>query len=73
MKFGLNIVSLWFGIIMVVIVTAGAFAIAFTDFMNDRIFGTKRTVFVFILLAYAVYRGFRIYQLFKASKNDDVS
>lgn len=67
----LNIVSLWFGIIMITLVTAGAIAIAFTDFMSERLYGTKRVVFVILLLAYAVYRGFRIYQLMKYSKNEE--
>lgn len=65
MKPGLNIVSLWFGVIMVTLVTAGAVAITFTDFMSDRLYGTKRIMFVIMLLAYAVYRSFRIYQLMK--------
>jgi hypothetical protein len=70
MRSGLNIVSLWFGIIMITLVTAGAIAIAFTDFMSDRLYGTKRVVFVIMLLAYVVYRGFRIYQVMKYSKNE---
>ncbi len=67
MKFG-NLISLWFGAIMIVLVVSGAIAFTFTDFMNDKLFGTKRTVFIFILAAYAVYRGFRLYHLIK--KND---
>lgn len=70
MKIGLNFVSFWFGIIMVLVVTAGAIAVAFTDFMNDRLYGTKRVVFIFLLLGYAVYRGFRIYQIMKANKDE---
>ena len=71
MKIGLNFVSLWFGLLMMVIVFAGVVAFTFTDFMNDRLFGTRRTVFVFILLAYGIYRGFRIYQVVKAAKEND--
>jgi len=70
MQPGLNIVSLWFGVIMVTLVVSGAVAIAFTDFMSDRLYGTKRVVFVFILLGYAVYRSFRIYQVYQQNKNE---
>lgn len=71
MKIGLNFVSFWFGIIMVLVVTTGAIAIAFTDFMSDRLYGTKRIVFIFLLLGYAVYRSFRIYQIMKANKHEE--
>ena len=58
-------ISLWSGVIMIVLITAGAGAIIFTDAFDDRLYGTKRTVFVVILLAYAVYRGFRLRQLLR--------
>jgi hypothetical protein len=70
MQSGLNIVSLWFGVIMITIVVSGAVAITFTDFMSDRLYGTKRVFFVILLLGYAVYRGFRIYQIYKQNKNE---
>ncbi|MBX3164975.1 MAG: hypothetical protein KF900_10890 [Bacteroidetes bacterium] len=66
MKFG-NLISFWFGAIMIVLVTSGAFAFTFTNFMDDRLFGTKRVVFILILIAYAIYRGFRLYHLIKNS------
>ena len=56
---------------MVLVVFSGAIAFAFTDVMNERLFGTKRMVFVLILLAYGIYRGYRTYLLFKASKEND--
>jgi hypothetical protein len=70
MQSGLNIVSLWFGVIMIAVVLSGAVAITFTYFMSDRLYGTKRIIFVIILLAYAVYRGFRIYQIYQQNKNE---
>jgi hypothetical protein len=70
MQSGLNIVSLWFGVIMVTLVVSGAVAITFTDFMSDRLYGTKRVVFVILLLGYAVYRSFRIYQIYKQNRNE---
>ncbi|MBK9285740.1 MAG: hypothetical protein IPM51_15695 [Sphingobacteriaceae bacterium] len=63
-------ISLWFGAIMVLLVISGAIAIVFTDFLSERLYGNKRTIFVFILLAYAVYRSFRIYLILsKKSKS----
>ena len=70
MKPGLNTLTNWFGIVMILIVISGAIAIAFTDIMSDRLYGTKRVVFIFILLAYAVYRGFRIYQTMKYRRDE---
>lgn len=71
MKTGLQSVTLWFGVVMVIMVTAGAVVIAFTDVMSDRLFGAKRIGFIVLLLAYAVYRGFRIYQVMKYNKNEE--
>jgi hypothetical protein len=71
MRLGLDFVSLWFGIIMVLVVVSGAIAFTFTDVMVERLYGSKRTVFIFILLAYGIYRGYRVYQLFKATKDND--
>jgi hypothetical protein len=65
MKPGLNFVSVWFGALMILLVTAGAIAFAFTDFMEDRLYGNKRTLFIFLLLSYAIYRSYRLYFLFK--------
>ncbi|MES2679316.1 MAG: hypothetical protein V4635_05495 [Bacteroidota bacterium] len=67
MKSALKAVSLWFGLFMVITVFAGAIAFTFTDFMNDRLFGTQRNVFIIILLLYGFYRGFRVYRLFRES------
>lgn len=71
MNKALKHISIWFGVIMILMVTAGAVAFAFTDLMNDRLYGTKRTVFVFILLAYGIYRGFRLYQTIRYLKDEN--
>jgi hypothetical protein len=65
MKSGMQLISIWFGAIMILVVLAGAIAFAFTDLMNDSLYGTKRTTFVFLLLAYGTYRGFRLYSILK--------
>ena len=69
MRNGINIATLWFSVIMVLIVIAGAIAFAFTDFMIDRVYGTKRIILTIVFLAYAVFRGIRIYQIFKSNHN----
>ena len=69
-KIGLQNMSVWFGAMMVLLVFSGAVAFAFTDFMDDRLFGSRRTWFVVILAAYGVYRSFRLYQVFKQSRYD---
>jgi hypothetical protein len=71
MKPILNTISLWFGVIMILLITAGAIAIALTDLLSERLYGNKRIFFVLLLLAYAVYRSFRIYHLFKKSRAND--
>lgn len=71
MKLGLNTISLWFGIIVVLLVLSGVFAFTFTDFMSDRLFGTRRTAFILILLAYGIYRSVRFYQVFKKTQHED--
>jgi len=70
MRNGINMVSLWFSVFMVIIVIAGAIAFTFTDFMIDRLYGNKRIILTVVFLAYAVFRGIRIYQVFK-SKSDE--
>ena len=60
-----GLVSIWFGIVMVVIVVFLGSLVAFTDFMTDRLFGNKRTFFIGLMFAYACYRSYRIYQLYK--------
>lgn len=71
MKLGLNTLSIWFGMIMIVVVVAGAFTFSFTDVMSYRLFGAKRTGFIIMLFAYAVYRGFRLYQSLKQVKHEE--
>jgi hypothetical protein len=56
---------------MILLVTAGAIAIMFTDAFSDRLYGPKRTFFVIMLLAYGVYRAFRIKQMLAAGKRKD--
>lgn len=63
-------ISIWSSALMVIIVLAGAFAFAFTDFMKDRVYGNKRSILIFVFLVYSVFRGYRIYQILKSKSND---
>ena len=71
MKLGLNALSVWFGMIMILVVLSAAIAFSFTNVMSDRLFGAKRTGFIVMLFAYAVYRGFRLSQTLKQNKNEE--
>lgn len=62
---------LWFGSLMVLVVLGLAIALIATDFYSDRLFGTKRTGFIVLLIAYAVYRSYRTYSIFKSRKRHD--
>lgn len=70
MKNGLNHISLWFSLAMVILVAAGAIAFTFTDFMIDRVYGSKRVILTVVFIAYAIFRGIRIYQIIKYKDND---
>ena len=50
---------------MVMVVVSAAAVILFSDAYTDRLYGDKRMYFVMLLCAYAVYRIFRIRQLFR--------
>lgn len=58
-------ISFWFGLVMILVVTGLALAVMFTDILDDRLYGNKRIFFVVLLLAYAVYRAYRLYQVKK--------
>ena len=47
---------------MVLLVTAGAFAFIFTDFMIDRVSGGRRLMMIIVFCAYGIFRGMRVYQ-----------
>lgn len=71
MKLGLNTISIWFGMIMILLVISGAISFLFTDLMIDRLYGGKRTGFIIMLFAYTIYRGFRLYQSLKQGRHEE--
>ena len=71
MKLGLNSISIWLGFIMILLVISGAAVFSLSDFMSEELFGKKRFYFILMLVAYSVYRSFRLYHAIKqANKND---
>lgn len=71
MRNGFQYISLWFSIIMIALVIAGAIAFTFTDFMSEKVYGSKRVIMIVVFSAYAIYRSIRIYQIFKTEKQDE--
>lgn len=70
MKLGLNTISIWFGVIMIIVVMAGAIAFSVTDVMSDRLFGAKRIGLIVMLFVYSIYRSFRLYQSLKQVRHE---
>lgn len=60
-----------FGGLIIIVVICAALALCFTEFMNERLFATKRIFFIFMLFAYATYRIFRLRHLLNKFKNKD--
>ena len=71
MKLGMNSISVWFGIIMILVLVTAAVAITFTDVFEDRLYGKKRVFFIILILAYSVYRGFRLYNIYKKNNREE--
>ena len=70
MKNGLNMINVWISAVMVLVIVAGAIAFTFTDFMSDRVYGSKRVILTVVFFAYAAFRGVRIYQILKSKKDE---
>lgn len=71
MKPGLNSLSVWFGLIMVLVLACAALSLLiFPDALSERLYGSKRAFFIVLLFAYCVYRGFRVYTLYKNQKRE---
>ena len=64
-KSPIELINLTFSSMMVLLTAAGFFVFLFTDFFSDRVFGNKRYILACVFLAYAIYRSYRMYQVFK--------
>ncbi|MCE2711904.1 MAG: hypothetical protein LW688_05120 [Cryomorphaceae bacterium] len=54
--------------ILICVVMAGFFL--FTDVMKENLFGTKRVVFIIVLLMYALFRTYRLILVLREQKED---
>ena len=61
-------VNLMFSAIMVLLTFTGSLIFAFTDWFEDRAYGTKRYILSVVFMAYSIYRIYRMYQAFQAEK-----
>jgi hypothetical protein len=68
-KSPIKLINLSFSAIMVLLTVTGFFVFLFTDLMSDRVFGIKRYVLAFLFIAYAIYRSYRMMNLFKGEKS----
>ena len=57
--------NLTFSGMMVLLTLTGAIVFLFTDLLTDTAFGNKRIILGFVFLAYAIYRSYRMYSVFK--------
>lgn len=54
--------------LMILAAVALGIAILSTDILSDRLVGSKRIVFIFLMFGYAAYRAFRLYYAIKYKK-----
>ncbi|MEY4603117.1 MAG: hypothetical protein RIT43_409 [Bacteroidota bacterium] len=59
-----------FFMILLCIVMAGFLVL--TDLMKENLFGTKRVVFIVVLLMYALFRAYRLMLFLREQKEDSV-
>jgi hypothetical protein len=65
----IELVNLAFSSLMVLLTVTGAIVFFFTDLLSDRVWGSKRYILGTVFLAYAVYRVWRMYGVFKKQKD----
>ena len=53
---------------MILLTLTGAIVFLFTDLLSDRAFGNKRIILGIVFLAYAIYRSYRVYSVFKSKE-----
>lgn len=62
-----NIRHIMAGFMILAAVALGT-AVLTTDVLSDRLYGTKRIVFILLMVGYAAYRSFRLYYAIKHNK-----
>lgn len=67
-KSPIELINLVFSSMMVLLTFTGAIVFLFTDLLSDRAYGNKRIILGVVFLAYAIYRSYRMYTVFKSEK-----
>lgn len=65
-----ELINLTFSGMMIILTLTGAIVFLFTDLMSDKAFGNKRIVLGIVFLAYAIYRSYRMYNVFKSKPKE---
>jgi uncharacterized membrane protein len=65
-----EMINLTFSGMMILLTLAGAIVFLFTDLLSDRAFGNKRITLGIVFLAYAIYRSYRMYSVFKSKEKE---
>jgi len=65
-----NITNILAGFIIVMCVVFSYFLL-FTEMMSDTMKGSKRIIFIVILLSYGAYRAYRIYRNIQESNHEN--
>ena len=55
---------------IIVLCLVFAYFIAFTDLMEDTLQGTKRTIFIAVMVGYAAFRTYRLIRTLQLQKNE---
>ena len=61
--------NITFSGLMILLTLTGAIVFLFTDLLSDKAFGNKRIILGVVFLAYAIYRSYRMYSVFKNKPN----
>lgn len=69
-KSPIELINLMFSAIMVLLTFTGSLIFAFTDWFEDRAYGTKRYILSVVFMAYSIYRIYRMYQAFRVEKEE---
>lgn len=64
-----ELINITFSGLMILLTLTGAIVFLFTDLLSDRAFGNKRIILGVVFLAYAIYRSYRMYSVFKNKPN----
>jgi cytochrome c biogenesis protein CcdA len=55
---------------MIVMCLVMCYYLAFTDFLVDKLYGTKRQIFIVLLVLYGAYRSYRLVATIKKEREE---